>query len=258
MTVLECTPAGQLGAAGSGGRDPGIWALTLSDPGWPEWRPGQFAMVRPVAWGLELTWARPFSIAWAGPEGLRLLFQVVGRGTARLAGLRPGDAVTIWGPLGNGFAVEAGTETLLLAGGMGIAPFPGYARRHPTPEKLSALFAHRLPLELYPQAELAGLCPCETRLESGPQDLPGIIQALQDRVAAMPRDGLVLACGPTPFMRTVRTAALAAGVRCQVSLENRMACGVGACLGCVVQRPSGLPSQTCTAGPVFWADEIEL
>lgn len=213
-------------------------------------------MVRPPSWGLELTWARPLSIAWAGPEGLRLLFQVVGRGTSRLAGLRPGEPVTVWGPLGNGFAVEEGSETLLLAGGMGIAPFPGYARRHPRPERLSALFAHRLPLEMYPA--LGEYCPCATVRESSPRDLPAVIEGIRARVAAMPQNGLILACGPTPFMRTVRTAALEAGVRCQVSLENRMACGVGACLGCVVHRPAGLPAQTCTAGPVFWADEIEL
>ena len=76
------------------------------------------------------------------------------------------------------------------------------------------------------------------------------------------RNGLVLACGPAPFLKAVQGFALAAKARCQLSLESRMACGVGACLGCVtkttekwpVEEKAGTPVQTCTHGPVFWAD----
>jgi dihydroorotate dehydrogenase electron transfer subunit len=69
---------------------------------------------------------------------------------------------------------------------------------------------------------------------------------------------LALACGPTLFLKAVQAAAAKHGVRCQVSLENRMACGVGACLGCVAKDHSGHNVQTCTKGPVFWSHEITL
>jgi len=70
--------------------------------------------------------------------------------------------------------------------------------------------------------------------------------------------GLVLACGPLPFLRTAQRFALELGVRTQLSLENKMACGVGACLGCVSPDASGWPVQVCSEGPVFWADSITL
>lgn len=85
---------------------PSCWKI----PGWVDWAPGQFVMLRPRNWGSELTWARPFSISRVSPQSLVLFYQVVGRGTERIARLVSGDKVTIWGPLGTGFAVEAGSS----------------------------------------------------------------------------------------------------------------------------------------------------
>jgi dihydroorotate dehydrogenase electron transfer subunit len=99
----------------------------------------------------------------------------------------------------------------------------------------------------------------ETFREQGPDDIARFVSLLEDRIAAWPSDGLALACGPTPFMRTVKAVAERVGLRLQVSLENRMACGVGACLGCVTKpADGGLPVQSCTSGPVFWAGEVLL
>ncbi len=234
-----------------------FFELVLESPGWDAWTPGQFVMIRPVRWGFDLIWARPFSIAWADDKELRLFIQVVGRGTSRLAELVPGDTVTVWGPLGNGFAVEE-VPTLVLAGGVGLAPFMGYARRHPKPDLVDLYFAHRVPLECYPYAGLDGLVACREDCEQTPEDLPRIIEAMETRIQQYADKGLVLACGPTPFLRTVKLAAQAAGARAQLSLEHRMACGVGACLGCVADKPDGTRVQTCTAGPVFWATEVEV
>ena len=234
-----------------------FFELVLESPGWDAWTPGQFVMIRPSDWGFEPLWARPFSIAWADDRELRLFFQVVGRGTARLARLKPGDTVTAWGPLGNGFAVEQG-PTLLLAGGVGLAPFLGYIRRHPVPTDLELHFSHRLPRQCYPYDGLSRSLRCAAIRENTPQDLPGIIREIEGKVTEYADEGLILACGPTPFLRTVRQAALDAGARAQLSLENRMACGVGACLGCVADKPNGTRVQTCTAGPVFWAGDIEV
>lgn len=255
-----------------------LYTLRLRSPGWRDWRPGQFVMVRPCsATRPDVLWGRPFSISQADDEELRLVFQVAGRGTGALRELERGEMVTVWGPLGNAFAVSPSGPTLLLAGGIGIAPFVGYIQRHPAPETLRLEFGHRLPVECYPFAEC--LSPCASMAagnhrETCREDLLRFIDMLGEAIAdTAERGGLVLACGPMPFLRTVRQYALQHNARTQLSLETRMACGVGACLGCVVKtsapsdgrlvRGNAAPDsfayvQTCTKGPVFWADQVEL
>ena len=235
-------------------------------PLWKDWKPGQFAMLRPAGWSFELPWARPLSICDVHDDSLTFFFQVVGRGTTRMSTLRPGDIIHLWGPLGNGFTVEADSPTLMLAGGIGLAPFVGYSRAHPKPENLRLLFAHRPPAHCYPLEYCEAVRP-EDRQENSLEDRERFL----DEVAAeikktAQQSGLVLACGPTPFLSLVQKVALESGCRTQISLENRMACGVGACLGCVTQptvaHPIGgkdlLPLRTCINGPVFWADQVKL
>ena len=162
LTVLDLVPFGQTG------QDSRFFALRLTRPDWDGWRPGQFVMVRPVSFGLEIPWARPFGICHMTARHLICFFQVQGKGTQRMAALCEGDKVRVWGPL--------------------------------------------------------------------------------------------------PFLKTVRRFALEYGARCQLSLENRMACGVGACLGCVTRTTEAWPVsakrgglvQTCNHGPIFWANQIEL
>jgi dihydroorotate dehydrogenase electron transfer subunit len=230
--------------------------VRLEHPGWDRWRPGQFVMVRGADFGLELPWARPFSIMDMDGEGLDLLVRVCGRGSVRLAAAEPGDAVTVWGPLGTSFAMED-VPTLLLAGGVGLAPFAGYVRRHENTAALRLVFGHRDPAEAYPMDRFSSI-RMETHREREPKDLERFIEVLDDVIGSWPEQGLVLCCGPTPFMRTVRAFAKDRGVRCQLSFENRMACGIGACLGCVAKDSVGHHVQTCTHGPVFWADKVEV
>jgi dihydroorotate dehydrogenase electron transfer subunit len=240
---------------------------------------GQYAMLRPEAWGLELTWPRPLSIGSVTEDAV-FFFQVAGRGTSRLAGLAPGDKVQMVAPLGTGFELSPDRPTLLLAGGMGIAPFVGYARQHPKKDRLKLLFGHRPDLEYYPFAALADEIDAEHYQENSPEDLRGFLRRVEDNMAAYAAKGadhLILACGPLPFLRIVQAISLRCKARTQLSLETRMACGVGACLGCVVQplldsvtgrnrsaQPvpeqmhKALPVPCCTCGPVFWADSLDL
>ncbi|MDD4951677.1 MAG: dihydroorotate dehydrogenase electron transfer subunit [Desulfovibrionaceae bacterium] len=254
VKVLEVVPLGQSKRPGE------FFELRLELPDWEAWRPGQFVMLRPLSWGLELVWGRPFSIASADRGVLCVLFQALGRGTRRLAGLRPGDQVLVWGPLGNGFAVDSGKRTLILAGGMGLAPFRAYVERHPAPDLIRLFFAHRFPLECYPFDYLSGLVDAVRVEERSPGDLALVIDALRAEMAAFDQRGLILACGPTPFLGTVRDRALELGLaeRTQLSLEERMACGVGACLGCAVKDAAGGNVQVCSRGPVFWAGDVQL
>lgn len=243
------------------------FALRLSPPNWPDWKPGQFLMIRPKSFGLELPWGRPLGICLIRPQHLICFFQVAGRGTELMAQLRPQDPVQVWGPLGNGFAVEPDTPTLLLAGGMGIVPFIGYVAQHPKAWNVSMLFGHRDPIECYPVDSINEHIPVDTLRETVPGDLDNFIFTLQERIKEYAsQNGLILACGPLPFLKTVHGFARELNARVQLSLENRMACGVGACLGCVTRTTEEWPVadkrnglvQTCNHGPVFWANQIEL
>lgn len=256
------------------GGDGNLYTLRLQAPGWNGWKPGQFVMIRPRRAGTDVTWGRPFSISRADDKELIIVFQVVGRGTEAILDLSPGELVTVWGPLGNGFDVLPAGPTLLLAGGIGIAPFVGYIKNHPRPETLRMDFGHRLPLECYP-FEACGCSGATVRNhhEQCRDDLDAFLATLESGIKEIAaQGGLVLACGPMPFLKSIQKFALRHGARAQLSLETRMACGVGACLGCVVkssahggehQNAPETPTafryvQTCTCGPVFWADQLNL
>ncbi len=186
--------------------------------------PGQFFMLE--APGRVLP--RPLSLCQAPPGELAFLIDPVGPGTRALAELREGDAIRVLGPLGNGFdlAVE---RPLLVAGGIGMAPMPYLA------DALGgapALLGFRSEL----QAEAARL-------------LPGAEVVVEPRLVTelLPADpGDVLACGPEPMLEAVR--ALAPGA--QLAREAPMACGYGACYGCVVER-NGQYVRLCVEGPVL-------
>ena len=129
------------------------------------------------------------------------------------------------------------------------------------------LFGHREPLSCYPVDSINEHVPLDSLRETVPGDLDNFIFTLQERMGEYAEQkGLVLACGPAPFLRTVQKFAAEMGVRCQLSLENRMACGVGACLGCVTKTTEAWPVpekregyvQVCNHGPVFWSNQIEL
>lgn len=260
LSVLDLVPFGPAGGAQT-------FALRLSPPPWEKYVPGQFVMLRPLDWGLELPWARPFSVSRLTKNALVCFFQVAGRGTERLARLKPGDGVRVWGPLGNGFAVDKNAPTLLLAGGVGIAPFVGYAQFHPKAANLSMLFGHRAPESCYPLDGLREHIEVESMREQGPEDLDRFLAAVEKRMREYAaRSGLALACGPLPFLRSVQRLASQSGLRTQLSLETRMACGVGACLGCAVSTTDAWPVpetrrrpvQSCACGPVFWSGHVDL
>lgn len=252
VKVLDVVPVGQSKRPGD------FFELVLERPDWDAWHPGQFVMVRPLSWGPDMIWGRPFSISTVDEQSVTLFIQKVGRGTSRLAELKQDDEVTLWGPLGNRFAVEPETPTLLLAGGIGIAPFRGYVEHHPEPGNLKLFFAHRMPLECYPFESMKGRVQGQCMAEDKPEDLEAIIREMGEQIRHFSDTGLILCCGPTPFMRTAQQFAAEHGARLQVSLENRMACGVGACLGCVCKNDRDHHVQVCTTGPVFWADKVVL
>lgn len=278
LNVLDLVPFGNAGTS------TGFYALRLTPPAWDGWHPGQFVMLRHTDRLSSLVWGRPFSICSSSSRDLVIFFQARGRATSAMAALQPGDELDVWGPLGNALAVDKNLPTLLLAGGIGIAPFVGYVLGHPRPLNLSVEFGHRMPLECYPFDSITEKCNATAHLEKSDEDREAFLALVENRVKAF-ASGLILACGPTPFLLAVQNFSKKYGARTQLCLETRMACGVGACLGCVVKanlppqpdaptaeaamQPalaglSHLPGgegrfvQTCTQGPVFWADSVSL
>jgi NAD(P)H-flavin reductase len=187
--------------------------------------PGQFFMVE--APGRLLP--RPMSVCLAPPGELAFLIDPVGPGTRALCGLAPGDRVGIFGPLGNGFDVDV-RRPLLVGGGIGIAPFPYLSERLGAPP---AVLGFRSSWH----AEAAALVPnAEIVLE------PVYV------TEAMPAGHDVLACGPEPMLQAVRRLSPHA----QLAWEAPMACGYGACYGCVVEIGGEL-RRLCVEGPVLAA-----
>jgi dihydroorotate dehydrogenase electron transfer subunit len=198
-----------------GGLEPGI--------------PGQFFMLE--APGRLLP--RPMSLCQAPPGELAFLLEAVGPGTRALAATVPGEVIHVYGPLGNGYRLNV-EQPLLVAGGIGVAPFPYLSERLRRPPALLGFRSewHAEAAALVPNAEVV----VEPTLVTEP--LSGLVT-----------DGYtVLACGPEPMLEAVRTIAPDA----QLAWEAPMACGFGACYGCSVEI-DGVLQRLCIAGPVLEA-----
>jgi len=220
-------------------------------------RPGQFVM---AACGplLDPLLRRPFSIhRRLGPDLLQLLIRVVGRGTDLLAQCRPGQDISLIGPLGRGFSLPAPDQSIcLVGGGIGIAPLSFLAERLAAPHRCTVLLGSRTGAELSQlAAEFAQLgCPVQTATDDGSLGHHGLVIDLL--AAHLPATAKVFACGPMPMLAAVADACRVAGVACEVSLEAHMACGLGACLGCAVHGADGRYLHVCTNGPVMNAGEV--
>lgn len=272
-TVVAARLLGQSVASQAGGdpASPRLAELVLSAPEnvLAGYVPGQFVMLKPAAWKrADLLWGRPLGIHRVSQAGLHVVVQDIGRGTAELTALTEGEAVLFWGPLGNGFALAPERETLILAGGVGIAPFGGYVDKHPASGKVVCLFGHRGSVHAFPYLHIAERVLSDHFPEDPPGNFEPFVSAMERSLARVGEEGLALACGPMPFLKTVAHLARAAKVPTQLSLETRMACGMGACLGCVAkirvhdgetEAPEPFAyKQVCTNGPVFWAHDLDL
>ncbi len=232
-------------------------------------RPGQFVTVAAPGVDAPLL-RRPFSIHRVRPDGsVELLIKIVGRGTRHLAELAPGHALNVLGPLGNGVFAPSPErpELLLVAGGIGIAPFLFLAEtlRGDPRWRPQLLFGGGSRLDLAAHDEFAALgVPARLTTEDGSLGRKGLVTD-ELRAALDERDPgacQTLACGPTPMLRAVAELCAARGVPCRVSLENLMACGVGSCRGCVVPVKRDATghaapyARVCREGPVCDATDI--
>lgn len=227
--------------------------------------PGQFVMLQtgisPEKGGGPLL-KRPFSIHQIGPgEEISIIYRVVGVGTNLLSYCNPGDSLNILGPLGHGFSWDENLEAAyLVGGGIGVAPLLSLSEAMgKTVEKIlfygekSADFC--LPYERLKKISYS----VELTTEDGSAGIQGLVTApLAERLETRPAP--IFACGPRPMMAAVAHLAARAGVECTVSMEAHMACGMGACLGCVTEINSNEEpayARICLEGPVFKAEDIK-
>ena len=223
--------------------------------------PGQFVMVSlPHESALPCPLLKRalavYAVSRSQPADLQLLIKVVGDGTRQLTQVRPGDGVELIGPLGQGFRLEKGRGKLnvLLAGGIGIASMYMLAE-----ELLSRGEATHLIYGARNAVDLVGLQDFEdlgvevtVTTDDGSAGIPGrITRGLAQRLRTWPHSRIVFyVCGPNPMMQAVSELASRHQIPCQISVESKMACGFGVCLGCSIKTRRGY-RLACTEGPVF-------
>ncbi|MDR2245638.1 MAG: dihydroorotate dehydrogenase electron transfer subunit [Treponema sp.] len=246
----------------------GTFRLDIAWPG-PPFRAGQFFLVRPERTGCFLS--RPLSAAlWepaergAAKHRIRFMIALRGNGTAELSGLGAGGKVELTGPLGNAWAdflpEGGGGKIALVGGGIGAAPLIALALE---------LRGAGTGFNFYAGFKTLSCGPEDT----GYEDFLGHVSFEAGELVLAVEDGgrgnrgripdfleprgyrAVCACGPEPMLKAVRAKCAAAGVPCFISLERRMACGVGACLGCAVKTAGG-NKRCCADGPIFPASEV--
>ncbi len=223
-------------------------------------KPGQFVMVRTGNTNDPLL-RRPFSISQTSNGKLfQILFKVVGRGTSLLAHCREGEFLSVLGPLGQGFKVDCKQTNCLVGGGMGIAPllFLGKSMsRQCSNAPPYVVVGARTEEELAPLvkdfAELGLLVHAAT--DDGTLGHHGLVTDVLKNLD-LGTDCQMYVCGPHPMMSAVHLFCKGRNYGCQVSMETSMACGMGACLGCIVPVERGGYAHACSDGPVFDAKEL--
>ncbi|MBP5327257.1 MAG: dihydroorotate dehydrogenase electron transfer subunit [Bacteroidales bacterium] len=230
------------------------FALTLQHPSTlPEIEAGQFVEVE-IPGNKHVMLRRPISIHDVDSEKsqLTLLVQVVGKGTKTLSQMEEGETLNLVYPLGRGFSQE-GKEVLLVGGGAGIAPMLHLSKcLSAKGTHCTILLGGRSATMIPVQEEFRPYGDVYFATEDGSLGEKGLVT--QHSVFGAEYDH-IYTCGPTPMMKAVARHAMEKGIECEVSLENMMACGVGACLCCVVDSDEGHKC-VCKDGPVFNAKRL--
>jgi dihydroorotate dehydrogenase electron transfer subunit len=231
--------------------------------------PGQFAMLRVVKpRASEPLLRRPFGIHKVVGSRIEILYEIVGPGTDNLCQRRPGELIDLLAPLGNGFDFRNGQsinrQPVLVAGGMGVAPLVFLAQRLATGKpgspgtKIQVFIGARTSEGILCEKEFKKLgCDVKISTDDGSAGFSGRVTGLLERaLSAMDHQRAVIyACGPRPMLRELVRICRKKLIPAQVSLEAHMACGIGACLGCVVDTIDGY-KRVCKEGPVFEAEKL--
>ena len=208
---------------------------------------------------------RPISICQINNNDMtiRLVYRIAGKGTKEFSTYKNGDKISLMGPLGNGFPVDTidpMSKVILLGGGIGIPPMVGCAEALKKKGIRTVSVMGYRDSETFLQDELESVCKSYVATEDGSVGTTGnVIDALNSNRI----DGnVIFACGPTPMLSAIKEYARIRGITCYISMEERMACGIGACLGCVCKsskiddHSKVKNKRVCKDGPVFLAEDI--
>jgi dihydroorotate dehydrogenase electron transfer subunit len=225
--------------------------------------PGQFVHVK-CGDDKDFILRRPFSIHKVESGSFDILFQVVGRGTAWLSNVRPHTFLDVLGPIGNGFRVKENLKTgMIVTGGIGIAPLFFLADEliHQRTKLFTAMGAFSKDQLLYYMDMKRISYKILVATEDGSFGVQGTVADLIPEVFESTEIQQVYACGPNAMLKKVAEICASFNVACSVSLDERMGCGVGACLGCACKVRSGQGEdfeykRVCIDGPVFDAAEV--
>lgn len=242
---------------------PGIYDMWINTSLASQAKPGQFISV--YTHDKSALLPRPISICETDTinNRLRIVYRVAGKGTAEFSGYKTGRRVDILGTLGNGFPLEKaeGKRVLLMGGGIGIPPMLALAKAVRNAASLDVVAGYR-DKELFLAEDLVKYAPIHIATEDGSVGTKGNV------MNAIAAEGLeadvIYACGPMPMLRAIKQYAAEKGIEAYISLEERMACGVGACLGCVVKtreidhHSHVHNARICTDGPVYAAEDVEI
>jgi dihydroorotate dehydrogenase electron transfer subunit len=242
--------------------------------------PGQFLMIRPSS-GTDPLLARPFALydvardASGEPNAIEVVYLVIGRGTSALSRLRPGEPVVTWGPLGNGFGPSPGGSVVFVAGGIGQTPFLALGRcwlglgrygggpPESTPADSATLLYGVRSKDLaagVDDFERAGI-KVELATDDGSAGHQGYVtDLLASRLERGDRPSRVVGCGPPSMLVALSKLVEKHDVACDLSMENHMACGFGACFSCVapIRQSDGSSDlrRVCVEGPIFSSRDV--
>ena len=215
-------------------------------------QPGQFAHVKVPGKTLR----RPISICDATENTLRLVFQVKGEGTEIMSKIKTGEEVEILAPLGNGFKVEKGKKYCFIGGGIGVPPMLYAAKQAENPLVITGFRDKSLVILQEDFKKIGAEVVLAT--DDGSAGVHGFVtDVLKERLSDIDE---VCACGPIPMLKAI-SEICKGKVPCQISLEERMGCGIGACLVCACKtKLNGEDGYThvCKNGPVYNAEEVVL
>ncbi|HOM03024.1 MAG TPA: dihydroorotate dehydrogenase electron transfer subunit [Acetivibrio sp.] len=226
-------------------------------------RPGQFVNVK-CCEGLNALLRRPISICSVDRERgtFDIVFQIKGIGTEYLSQKQAGSEVDLIGPLGKPFHVSDQYKRIaVVGGGIGIFPLLYLLKEMKDADKSAFLGFRSSDYVVLTDEFEAAADKLSISTDDGSVGYKGLVTDLLDKDIAEKGFDIIYTCGPLPMIRKVKDMAQKAGIKCQVSLEQRMGCGIGACLVCACK--TGKPdnweySHVCKDGPVFWSDEVIL
>lgn len=222
---------------------------------------GQFVNIR-LSDVFDPLLRRPFSIHRVTGASIEILYEVVGRGSGLLSEKKAGEYLDVIGPLGNGFSMPDTKTAILAAGGMGVAPLLFLAEqlriRHPE-SCIQVLIGAKAKDSILCEKQFKELgCNVKIATDDGSRGFKGrVTDLLKNLISAKryPLNATIYACGPRPMLKEITILSQQRNIAAQISLEEHMACGIGACLGCIVNTKESY-KRVCKDGPVFNAQKI--